>query len=101
MGGLDDVSVFYVIGRTRSGLVSTLECLGGFALAVGTAILMTVVSRRSSCLVFGIAQGVSVGFSAFLIGLMASTVGGNVYVTVVFAAGFLSLIARDAWRGCY
>ena len=98
MGGLDDVSVSHLNGRTRSGLVSTSEYIVGLALAVGTAILVSVWSRRSPFGVFRMAQGVSVGFSAFLIGLMVSTAGGNVYVNILLAAGLLSLITRDVWR---
>jgi hypothetical protein len=77
--------------------MTILEYLGGFGIAISISISMSFLLHSDAPILSRAAIGAFIGFAAFLIGLMAMTVIGGVYLNSFVASMVLSLLARNSW----
>jgi len=77
--------------------MTTFEYLVGLSIAISVGVSMSLILRKDSLVFAKLAVGVFIGFTGFLVGLMAMTVIGGVYLNSFFASAVLSLLSRKAW----
>jgi len=79
------------------GDMTIFEYLVGLSIAISVSVSMSFMLRRDSLVLAKLAVGFVIGFTGFLVGLMAMTVIGGVYLNSFFASAVLSLLARKSW----
>ena len=77
--------------------MTTFEYLIGLSIAISVGVSMSLILRKDTLVLAKVAIGVFIGFTGFLVGLMAMTVIGGIYLNSLFASAVLSLLSRKSW----